>query len=379
MRFKVAVVGGAGHVGLPLSCYIQNNKIQTLIIDKNKEALKKIKKKEVLFYERNLQEQLSQAIDNGLSTSTNIENIKDCNVVILTLGTSSNEEDKFLFDKVIDDIFNSIQPGTLLILRSTIESGYCNKILEKFNSNNKFIYLGYCPERLAEGNAFDELESLPQIVGTLKNSENKYFLDFFDSINIKTIFIDYKEAEFLKLFLNSYRYVQFSTINYYSNIAKKNYIDFNKILNVAKTEYPRLNGVPEPGLVGGPCLIKDNLTFVESFGDEFEILSKMSLINLEFINQILNDVKMNFKGNKIIQLGITFKPNSDDLRESQALLLNKILKEHGYQVKVVDPFIYKTNFNEISNFSENVLISTYHDVFKEINLENKKVIVVGNK
>ena len=98
------------------------------------------------------------------------------------------------------------------------------------------------------------------------------------------------------------------------------------------------------------------------------------------MNNIIAEIKNKFIGNKIIQLGITFKPDSDDLRDSQSLVLNNILKKLDYEVEIVEPNLegYK-NYKDIVSFSENVLITTFHDEFKDYNFDGKKVIVVGNK
>ena len=132
MNFKVAVVGGAGHIGLPLSCYIQNNGIETLIVDKNLESLEQISKGIPPFFEENFEENLKSALDSGLASTTDISSIANKNVVILTLGTSSKKIDKELFEEVLKEVFNYIQEDTILILRSTLESGTVQKIYENF-------------------------------------------------------------------------------------------------------------------------------------------------------------------------------------------------------------------------------------------------------
>ena len=380
MNFKVAVVGGAGHIGLPLSCYIQNNGIETLIVDKNLESLEQISKGIPPFFEENFEENLKSALDSGLASTTDVSSIANKNVVILTLGTSSKKIDKELFEEVLKEVFKYIQEDTILILRSTLESGTVQKIYENFQLDKKNIILTYCPERLAEGFAFEEIKTLPQIVGALNHEEYQKIKIFFDLLNINTIFASYKEAEFIKLFLNTYRYSQFSLMNYFSNIASEQSLDFKKLLDIARTDYPRLNGSPDPGFVGGPCLIKDSKTFAESYDDNLEIINKMLVTNQIYMNNIITEIKNKFIGNKIIQLGITFKPDSDDLRDSQSLLLNELLKEDGYEIEVVDPHVYNSKqYSDVKLFSDNVLISTFHKEFKNLNFENKKVVIVGNK
>ncbi len=380
MKFKVAVVGGAGHIGLPMSCFIQNKGIQTLIVDKNEEALSLIRKSIPPFTEKDFQSNLIKANESGLEVSSNISGIKNCNLVIVTLGTSSKKEDKDLFEGVILEVLSEIKDESILLLRSTVEKGMLEKVCKEAEKLSKNVLIAYCPERLAEGFAFQEIELLPQIIGCKNEIEFKKVKSFFDLLQIESIYVNYSEAEFIKLFLNTYRYSQFSLVNYFSNIATNNSIDFKKILEIAKKDYPRLGGIPDSGFVGGPCLIKDSKTFINSYGDKDGIIKKFHITNEEFINLILLDIREKFVGKKIIQLGLTFKPNSDDLRDSQSVVLNNILKNLGYEVEIVEPNLegYK-NYKEILSFSENVLITTFHDEFKDYNFDGKKVIVVGNK
>lgn len=380
MKFEVAIVGGAGHIGLPMSCFIQNKGIKTLIVDKNEEALRLIKDSTPPFKEENFKVNLENAIKNGLKTTNDIKEIINCNVVIVTLGTSSNKEDKLLFDAVINDVFQNIQDNSILILRSTIERGLLENIEKEHNLKDKGVLLTYCPERLAEGYAFEEIESLPQIVGTKNKEDYMIVKEFFDALDITSQSVNYKEAEFIKLFINAYRYSQFTLLNSFSNIAKKNDIDFKKVFEISKKDYPRLDGVPDTGFVGGPCLIKDSKTFMNSFDNENGIINKLLEANKEFMNLTVLDIKNQFPSKKLIQLGITFKPNSDDLRDSQSLKLHKKLLEEGFEIEVVEPNIegYK-KYIEVESFSENVLISTFHDEFKKLDFSNKKVIVIGSK
>ena len=217
-------------------------------------------------------------------------------------------------------------------------------------------------------------------MGTKNESDFLIVQSFFEALGINSLSVNYKEAEFIKLFINTYRYSQFSLLNSFSNIAKKNAIDFKKVLEISKQEYPRLEGVPDPGFVGGPCLIKDSKTFMNSYTDEIGIINNLLEVNKEFMNITVSDIKKQFLSKRFIQLGITFKPNSDDLRDSQSFELYNILLAEGFEIEIVEPNIkgYK-KYNEVESFSNNVLISTFHDEFKNLDFSNKKVIVIGNK
>ena len=380
MKYKVAVVGGAGHIGLPLSCYIQNVGIDTSIIDTNEENINKINSSTPPFLEYELENQLKIALSNGLKASTQIEEIKNCEIIIVTLGTSSNQEIVDKFHELIETVILNMKEGSTLILRSTVTIQTINKITDGMNFGSKKINLFYCPERIAEGKAFLELDKIPQIIGSKDSKVTEIIKDFFEKLKFKTILVNFEEAVFIKLFSNTYRYAQFSTVNYFDNIASNNSLDFKKLLNIASDTYPRLENVPDSGLVGGPCLIKDSQTFLNSYGDPRDLISNYFNINDEYIKNTINKCKDYFEDKKIVQLGLTFKPESDDLRDSQAIVLNNNLIKEGFEVKTFDPYINdEEELESVLAFSKNIIIATHHKVFDSYDLKGKKVVVVGDK
>jgi UDP-N-acetyl-D-mannosaminuronic acid dehydrogenase len=379
MKNTIAVIGGAGHIGLPLSCLISNQGMSTIIIDNNKESIEKIQNKISPFYEEGLNEQLEKAIDGGLQVTKNMNKISECNIVIITLGTSSKTTDIENFNSLVQDVITLSNDETMVILRSTLSAGTMENIIQDYSrdKNLKFIY---APERIAEGKALKELREMPQIIGCHNHEDYLLVESFFNSLGVKTLKMTFKEAEFLKLFLNTYRYLQFSTLNFFENIAHNNHIDFKNVLELASKDYPRLKGVPDSGFVGGPCLIKDSKTFANSYPEAQEIVQSFLDVNDYYVKNIIQKCKHTFSTKKIIQLGLTFKPNSDDIRDSQALRLYETLLDEGYNVKAFDPYVHDSNkWEEIKDFSENIIIATNHKEFEAIKLNNKKVIIIGKK
>ena len=379
MKNTIAVIGGAGHIGLPLSCLISNQGMSTIIIDNNEESIEKILNKISPFYEEGLNEQLEKAIDGGLQVTKDMNKISECNIVIITLGTSSKTTDIENFNSLVQDVITLSNDETMVILRSTLSAGTMENIIQDYSrdKNLKFIY---APERIAEGKALKELREMPQIIGCHNHEDYLLVESFFNSLGVKTLKMTFKEAEFLKLFLNTYRYLQFSTLNFFENIAHNNHIDFKNVLELASKDYPRLKGVPDSGFVGGPCLIKDSKTFANSYPEAKEIVQSFLDVNDYYVKNIIQKCKHTFSTKKIIQLGLTFKPNSDDIRDSQALRLYETLLDEGYNVKAFDPYVHDSNkWEEIKDFSENIIIATNHKEFEAIKLNNKKVIIIGKK
>ncbi len=385
-KYKVAIVGGAGHIGVPLSCFISSHGNDVIIIDTDTDKLKKLSENIIPFKDDGLQEYLKIANKNNIKFSDNIDEINNYELIIITLGTSSSKGDLNKFQTLMSQVLENINKNSRIILRSTITNETIEFTLNNKNFKEKNIKLAYCPERIAEGSSLKELKELPQIIGTQDGIEDKYFLLFFKSLGIKTLTTDFKNAVFLKLFTNSYRYSQFTLINEFSNIAEENQLDFEKIIDLATLDYPRLKNIPSKGFVGGPCLIKDTETFRIEYSEDSQFLNSLRKINTTFMTNILNKCNEIFIDKKLIQLGLTFKPNSDDLRDSLSLELYFNLKKMGFDIYPIDENVSQDSvefelydFEDVSKLTNNVLISTFHTSFKNLDLSGKKVFTVGNK
>ena len=384
--FEVSVVGGAGHIGLPLSCYISSFDHKVNIIDNNSDIVAKIQNKETPFQEDLLGEYLVNAIESGMNTSLQIKEIDKSDFVIVTLGTSPNQTDINLFHDIISNLSEYIKNDAVLILRSTLSPNDLQKVKENKNLKNKNILISYCPERIAEGKSLVELPLMPQIIGTDSIEEYKIVENFFNSIGISCIHLSISEAIFLKLFTNTYRYSQFSAINEFFNIANENGIDFDKVFSVATDTYPRLDNIPSRGFVGGPCLIKDSEAFLNSYNKKSSFINSLKTVNDQFMNNIIKTCNTEFLSKEVIFLGLTFKPNSDDLRTSLSFELYNFLIDEGFKLYAVDRFVKEDHvdfklytYEEVKDFTNNIVISTNHDYFKDIDLTNSKVVRVGNK
>ena len=385
-KFKVSVVGGAGHIGLPLSLFISSFGHDVTIIDTNQKVLEGLKGGNLPFYEDGLDKYLKKAKKNNIKLSNNNQDLSKSDFVIITLGSSSEAKDIDLFKKVMDDVIKNIKQESNIILRSTIDIGSIEEIRSNPVFIEKNINLAYCPERIAEGMSLIELPQIPQIIGISDENDFLIFQNFFNTLNIESIKTTYQNAVFIKLFTNTYRYSEFSIVNEFFNIAQKNSIDFDEIIKIAKKDYPRLKNMPSKGFVGGPCLIKDSKTFYENYAIDNILLSAIQNINTDFFKSILDTCNKLFEEKIVIQLGITFKPNSDDLRSSLSYEFNNYLRENGFKVYVVDKYVNQEDtdieifkYEDVKDKTKNLLISTYHDYFKNLDLNNKKVVVVGYK
>lgn len=380
---KVSVIGGAGHIGLPLSCFMQNNGFEVVVIDNNIKSLNLLKQNILTFYEKDLEINLKQALGDGLVLTNDLEKISETEIVIVTIGTSSNKKHLELFKNLMNDVLEKISKDSLLILRSTITLEDIELIQSNNNFINKNIKLAYCPERIAEGEAFNELKKLPQIVGTEIEEVYEVTKDIFKNLKIKTISTTINDAIFTKLFTNSYRHANFSLANEFYNIAVENNIDFERIRELATIDYPRLKNFPFTGYVGGPCLPKDLETFIKSYNVEDSLLNHLEEVNDKFLNNIVQRCNKIFDEKKLILLGLSFKVDSDDIRGSGSIELYRKLKKEGFEIFPVDPLVNQEEidfelfeFSQASKKTNNILIAVDHKNFKEFDLKGKKVFYV---
>lgn len=383
---KIAVVGGAGHIGLPFSCLLQNKGFFVTIIDTNQDSLSKIKKNNPPFLEEGLEKNIKDALESGLKLSSDINDAGDQDFVVVTLGTSSNKEDIDNFNFIMNSIIEKTTPNTKIILRSTIAINTCKQIIKNELFRDKKLKLAYCPERIAEGRSFKEILSIPQIIGTNEGQDFKEFNELFEKLGIEILNTNFENSEFVKLFSNTYRFSEFSLINEFYNIAKENQINFEEIINLATEKYPRLQNIPSIGLVGGPCLPKDTETFLNSYAPNNEVITAFQKSHRKLIENIIDNCLNFFTSKVIIQLGITFKPESDDIRDSQSVVINNLLTDKGFTLYVVDPYVDKTqfdfeiyNYEDVEDVTDNILITTNHTIFENYNLKAKKVYKIGYK
>ena len=383
-KSNVSVIGGAGHIGLPLSCYIASKGHKVTIVDINENIINNLRDDKLPFNEVNLEHYWKQAKKNKIKLSTRTQSIKDSEFIIITLGSSSKTKDIKIFDKVLDNVLQNAPLQSKIILRSTINIDTIEKIEKNKLFVQKNLKLAYCPERIAEGMSLEELPTMPQIIGVKDDSEYRIFKDFFESIDILGKKTTYINAVFLKLFTNTYRYAEFSLVNEFYNIAKNQSIDFDEVVSLAKDNYPRLKNLPSKGFVAGPCLIKDTETFIKEYDEKNKLLNSIQDTNTRFFKNIFRECVETFENKTVIQLGLSFKPNSDDLRSSLSLEFYFYLLENGFTVYPVDKYIESNDFKiykfeDVKDLSNNILISTYHDYFKSFDMSNKKVVVVGYK
>jgi UDP-N-acetyl-D-mannosaminuronic acid dehydrogenase len=378
--YNTTIIGGCGHVGLPLGVVLASKGIKVKLLDINQNSVNLVNRGEVPFYEPGIKGLLVSALISGnIEATTNPEVISDNEYLIFVTGTPLNGEFNPQVDSVIQVInqyknyFNSQHK---IILRSTVYPGTTSMVTSLLSTINENVY--FCPERIAEGQAIKELQSLPQLIGSKKHQDVKVIEDFFSILGIQTIVTSYENAEIIKLLTNTWRYIKFGVVNEMWLLCQQIGIDFNEIRELMIRDYPRTQDLPKSGFAGGPCLIKDSRQLSHFFENKFMFANTALQINnsipIALANIIFN--RFNTKEITIGILGMAFKKDSDDTRSSLAYQLKEILETKTKQVLTSDPFI-KTDKklvdkNYLISESEIIIIGAPHSEYENLKF-NKPV------
>lgn len=383
-NFDVCVVGGGGHVGLPLALTFAEANLKATIYDINQKSLELISKGVVPFKEKGAENLLKKSLKNDrLKLFSNPSVIAQSEFIIVIVGTPIDE---FLNPKVqnIVDVFDEIKPylrsGQTIILRSTIFPGTTKKVRSLIQKNNLKINLAFCPERVAEGKAIEEIRDLPQIISGFDPLSLKKARQLFGHVAKDLVELTPEEAELAKLFTNSWRYIQFAVANQFFTIAHQSGLDFYRILSAIKFKYPRAKDFPAAGFAAGPCLLKDTMQIASFSNNSFFLGHSAMLVNEGLPNYIVAKLKeKNDLARKTIGIiGMAFKAESDDKRTSLAYKLRRMLEIEAKKVLCTDVYIKDKSFYplaEVLQKSEIIIIGCPHADYKKIKIKPKKKLV----
>lgn len=384
MSLKTTIVGGCGHVGLPLGIALANAGADVTLYDTQAARVAEVAAGKMPFLEWNADQELDRALAAGrLHATTDPASISSAEVVIVTIGTPVDE---FLDPKVrmFDRALRSLHPhflnGQLLVLRSTVFPGMTNRLIEWLAEEGPAVDVAFCPERIAQGYALKELYELPQIVSGSSPAATQRAKALFNLLTPDILELPPIEAELAKLFANTYRYINFAISNQLYLVAKKFDADFSRIHAAVTHKYPRLSNFPKAGFAGGPCLLKDTMQLAGFNHNSFPIGQAAMMVNEGLPSALVEHVKAerNLKNDCAAILGMAFKGNCDDHRDSLSYKLRKILTLECREVLCTDPYIHDESFVPLEVAlakADVVFIGACHSEYKNLRFRQPVVDV----
>jgi UDP-N-acetyl-D-mannosaminuronic acid dehydrogenase len=382
-NLTIGVVGGAGHVGLPLSLLLAKTGFKVHIIDINTDAIGKLKQGDIPFLEEGAEELLKEELQkDNLGFSADYEIIPECDVLILTVGTPVDEHLNPDLNSVFS-VMRMIKPylldGQVLLLRSTLFPGTSDKILKFFKSAGLNIGVSFCPERIAQGYALKEIATFPQIISGSDDKSLEMARRVFSPLAPKLIELKMKEAELAKLYTNTWRYIKFAVANQFYMMAEEKGMDFYKIREAMSEDYSRAIDFPQVGFAAGPCLFKDTMQLAAFNRHSFPLGHAAMLVNETLPDFIVEQTKhkTSLDGKNVGILGMAFKPNNDDKRESLAYKLRRILSYENANVMCTDIYIEDDQFVTVDEILEKcgiIFIGCAHKEYSQIDFKDKMVI-----
>jgi UDP-N-acetyl-D-mannosaminuronic acid dehydrogenase len=380
---NICVVGGCGHVGLPLAILLAKKGFNVNIYDIDETVIEKVNNGSMPFSEEGAEEMLKDVIGKFLFAANDPKIISTSDFVIVVVGTPVDEHLNPSFT-LIKTFFKELMPyfkdGQNIILRSTVFPGTTEKINDIFRDNGLKVNITYCPERIAQGKAMKELVELPQIISGFSDEGIEKATKLFQTLTPDMVITSPMEAEVAKLFTNTWRYIQFAIANQFYMMATKYGLDFYKVYDAIKYKYPRAKDFPPAGFAAGPCLFKDAMQLAAFDNNTFFLGHAAMLVNEGLPNFIVQKLKDKYpiKDMTVGVLGMAFKADIDDKRESLSYKLKKILEIEVKKVLCSDAYIKDERFvspEELISASDIVIVGIPHGKYADLVIRGDKVLV----
>ena len=380
----MAVVGGGGHVGLPLSLTFAKAGLRVGIFDISEPTLARIAAGEMPFRETGADELLREVTASGrLELSSDGSIISRAAAVVIVIGTPIDEfmnPSMTVFDRAVTQLAPYLTDGALVVLRSTVYPGTTAYVAHALEEQGSAVDVAFCPERIAEGKALEEILSLPQIIGADTDRAGDRAEALFRGLGVETIRTTAKEAELAKLFTNTWRYMKFAVANQFFMIAHDAGVDYNNVLDAIRRDYPRAADLPGPGFAAGPCLLKDTMQLAAFTTDHFPMGQSAMQINEGLPGFVVSGMVRRYgdlTGRRVGILGMAFKADSDDPRASLSYKLKKLLGWAGAKVACTDPFVADPRLmpvEEVVEESEILVLGAPHDAYRGLEVGGRDVV-----
>ncbi len=380
---KMVIIGGCGHVGLPLGIVFANCGLDVVLLDRDQTKIDIVNGGQMPFMENNALEHLRRVVGKQLVATADPSCLRDADAAIAVLGTPVDEHlNPTVTDlyRSIDEVIASMPENALLVLRSTVYPGVTKLVYERLLSSGRKIHLAFCPERIAEGKAMEEIRTLPQIISAFDADSMARVRELFSIINDDLIELTPLEAELAKLFTNSWRYMNFAISNQFYMLAETYGLDFKRIYGAVTHRYPRMKSFATAGFAAGPCLLKDTLQLSAFSGNHFFLGHAAMLVNEGLPNFLVGQLRQQHRlQDKVVAiLGMAFKSESDDKRESLSYKLRKLLMVEAKSVLCTDPYVVDEKLvplEEALDRADIIVLGAPHSAYRDAHIANDKVVV----
>lgn len=381
-----------GYIGLPTATMFSCYGHKVIGVDVNEKVVNNINKGKIIIEEPNLEELVEDVVKKGNLIAS--ISPKESDVFIISVPTPIKDDKTSDMSYVISatkSIIKYLKEGNIVVLESTSPVGTTEEVVKPIIEESglkvgRDIMLGYCPERVIPGKIIYELKNNYRVIGGIDKKSAEEIRKIYKTIVDGNIYLtDCKTAELCKLMENTYRDVNIALSNELLLICDKLNINVWEVIEYSN-KHPRVNlHTPGPG-VGGHCLAVDPWFIIEKEPELSNIIKSSRLLNdsmPEYVYNKIDKILQKDKSKKITILGITYKANTDDMRESPIIkLIDKLLK-NNYNVKVFDPYIKDFQINcqsilEACKDSDLLILGVNHDYFKNLPLDEIKTTMKGN-
>ena len=375
----VVVIGGGGHVGLPLAIALASRGARTVVYDVSEAAVETILAGEMPFIEPGAEALLRAALaDGSLTASTDSSVVSTAENVIVVIGTPVDEHlnpDPNAIPAALAECAPSFRDGQLLVLRSTVYPGVTALVEKMVAALGVDMDVTFCPERIAEHKAMEELFSLPQIISSRSQRGRTRASGLFGRLTASLVQMEPEEAELAKLFTNTWRYIKFAAANQFYMMANDRGLDFDRIRLGLATDYPRAADMPGAGFAAGPCLFKDTMQLAAFSDNQFALGHSAMLVNeglpLYLVSKL--EEKYDLANMTVGILGMAFKGGSDDIRSSLSYKLRRVLAFKAGRVLTTDPYVTidpdLMPLEKVVAESDLLVIATPHKDYKDLRTE----------
>jgi UDP-N-acetyl-D-mannosaminuronic acid dehydrogenase len=372
----VSVIG-LGRVGLPLALSFADRGLDVIGIDNDPARLGSVREGRMPFGETGTQELLDRVGSSGrLSLSERVADAARARHIVITLGTPSFshiEIDMRDIRSALDDLLGALQPGHALTLRSTVAPGTTDFVAGYLAKHRGFrigedVYVAHAPERIAAGRFLEEIDSLPCIVGGVGPRSGEVVAELFGAFEAPIVQTTPVQAELAKIWANILRYTHFALPNLLMMDCERYGANVFEVIELVNRDYPR-GGLAQPGLTAGTCLRKD-FAFSEERSNAPGMLLAVSRVNESVPLFLVEGIKRrlgSLSGRKLAVLGLAFKADTDDERDSLTHKLIRLLERELADVVAHDPHVSTptVSFEEAVEQADVVVVATNHNEFRD--------------